>query len=321
MNATRLRPLLIVIAALAFAAVSPGFSLYDRDLLVTLLIYIVLAQSWNLLAGFGGQISLGLSAFVGTGAYLSALLMIHANADWLAGLAFGALGGAVIAVALSPALLRLRGDYFAIGTLAAALALQAIALNWTFAGRSTGLILPISAVPSPQALLDAAAGLCAAALLAVVFAQQSSFGLRLTAIRDNEDAAVGLGVSSFAHRMTVFAVSSMLAAAAGCLLAMQQISLEPTGAFDVNWTLSALLMTIVGGTATLTGPVIGAIVVYYGITERLASYPTASLLIEGALLVVVVRFAPRGLWPLAAAAARRAQAGRLWAKFSWGMAK
>lgn len=287
-------------AAVALAAISPGLGAYDRDLLVTLLIYVVLAHSWNLLAGFGGQVSLGLSAFVGTGSYACALVMIHARVGWVTGLAFGALAGGVLAVLLSPALLRLRGDYFAIGTLAAALALQAIALNWAFAGQSTGLILPVAAVPSPQALLYAAIGLGAIVLLTVLAVQRSPFGLRLAAIRDDEGAAVGLGVSSLAHRTAIFAVSSVFAAAAGGLVAMQQISFEPDGAFSVSWTLTALLMTVVGGTATFAGPVIGAVIVYYGLTEQLASYPTASLVIEGALLIAVVRFAPRGLWPLAA---------------------
>jgi branched-chain amino acid transport system permease protein len=298
----------VIVAAAGLAGISPAFSAYDRDLLVSLLIYVILAQSWNLLAGFGGQVSLGLSAFVGTGAYAGALAMIHAHAGWITAVAFSGLVGGAIAVLLSPALLRLRGDYFAIGTLAVALALQAIALNWTFTGRSTGLILPVGSVPAPQALLDGAIVLCAIALLAVVAVQRSRFGLRLAAIRDDEDAAVGLGVSSLAHRATIFAISSMLAAAAGCLVALQQISFEPVGAFDVNWTLSALLMTVIGGTATLLGPIFGAIVVYYGLAQQLASFPTASLVIEGALLIAVIRFAPRGLWPLAAGYARQAYA-------------
>ncbi len=301
--------LLVLITVLALA-VAGDIDPYQRDILTTLLLYVALAQSWNILAGFGGQVSLGISGFVGTGAYVSGLLLLHTGVGYLATVTLSAAVGAALAAVLAFPLLRLRGDYFAIGSLAAALALQAVALNWSFAGGSTGLNLPISTTPTPQVLLVLAIVVASLGVLAALVVQRSPFGLRLMAVRDNEPAAVGLGVSAFGHKATALIVSSALAGLVGSLVALQQASFEPTGAFSINWTLNALLMTVVGGIATVLGPVLGAVIIYYGLTKQLAGYQTAGLVIEGALLIAVVRLAPGGLWPLACTVAKRLSAPR-----------
>ncbi len=296
--------LLVVLTALALA-VAGGIDPYQRDVLTSLLLYVTLAQAWNILAGFGGQVSLGISGFVGTGAYASGLLLLHTSAGYLTTIVAGAAVGAVLAGVLAFPLLRLRGDYFAIGSLAAALALQAAVLNWSFAGGSTGLNLPIAATPTPQVLFALAIVVAGIGVLAALVVQRSSFGLRLMAVRDNEPAATGLGVSSFGHKATALVLSSALAGTVGALVALQQASFEPGGAFSISWTLNALLMTVVGGVATVLGPVVGAVLIYYGVTKQLAGYQTAGLVIEGLLLIAVVRLAPQGLWPLACSLTRR----------------
>jgi branched-chain amino acid transport system permease protein len=279
-------------------AVGGQLSRYELDLTVSLLGYIVLAQAWNALAGFGGQVSLGVGAFVGTGAYSAGLLMVHAAAPFvLALLAAGAAAG-LLALVLSVPLLRLHGDYFAVGTLAVTLALEAWALNWPFVGRSEGLQLPVGSLPDGQTLYELAIAMTAVAFLVTIWIQRSRFGLRLMAVRDDEGAATGLGVSAFRHRLLVFVVSSVLTGLVGGLVALQQISFEPTGILSLNWTVDALLMTIVGGMGTFFGPILGAVLVYYGLTTVFAALQAFGLVVEGALLVAIVRFAPQGLWPL-----------------------
>lgn len=296
----RLWPGVVLFAALAVIASQSTavFTAYQLDVLTTLLAFIALAQAWNILAGYGGQVSLGSSAFVGTGAYTAALLEIHSGLSY--GLAiFGALvGGAALAAVLALPLLRLRGDYFSIGTLAAALALQAWTLNWNFAGASTGLNLPDAGIPGPVEIFQLACVITAVAMISAYLVAHSSFGMRLKAVRDNEPAAVGLGVSVFRHRLGALLISGALSGLTGGLLAMQQISFEPTGMLGIGWTINALLMTIVGGIGTILGPVVGAIAVYYLLTKQLEGYQTLSVVIEGLLLIIIVRFAPRGLWPL-----------------------
>jgi branched-chain amino acid transport system permease protein len=142
-----------------------------------------------------------------------------------------------------------------------------------------------------------------------VYAGRSSFGLRLTAIREHEAAAAGLGVSVHRHRLAALLIASALIAAAGALAAFQTIAVSPDGAFSFGWTLSALLMTVVGGAGTVLGPFIGVAVVYWGLTKELAGAQTLALFLEGALLIVVVRFAPRGIWPLALGLVARIRGG------------
>ena len=291
---------LLVLAALTALTTQANvvLSRYQLDIATTLLAFIALAQAWNILAGYSGQFSLGASAFVGSGAYASGLVQIHLGVGYVVALAVAAVAGGALAAVLAWPLLRLRGDYFTIGTLAAALAIQAWAFNWPFAGGSTGLSLPIDLVPEPVVVFRLACVVAGVVMGAAYFVARSHFGLRLRAVRDHESAATGLGVSAFRHRLAALMISGVLTGLVGGLVAMQQVSFEPSGMLGISWTINALLMTIVGGLGTLMGPVVGAVVVYYLLTTLLAGYESLSIVIEGVLLVVIVRFAPRGLWPL-----------------------
>ena len=296
----RLWPGVAVFAILALVGSqsTSQFTAYQLDVATTLLGFIALAQAWNILAGYGGQVSLGVSAFVGTGAYTAGLLELHGGLSYGLAIIGSLIGGAALAAVLAVPLLRLRGDYFSIGTLAAALALQAWATNWSYAGGSTGINLPATGVPGAVEVFQLGCTIAALAMITTYLIARSSFGMRLKAVRDNEPAAVGLGVSVFRHRLGALVISGALSGLAGGLIALQQISFEPTGMLGLSWTINALLMTIVGGIGTILGPAIGAVVVYYLLTNQLESYQTASVIIEGSLLIIIVRFAPRGLWPL-----------------------
>jgi branched-chain amino acid transport system permease protein len=285
-------------ASVALVATGGSFSAYNADLGVTLLIYLAIAQAWNILGGFGGQIFLGASAFVGTGGYMAGLLLLHTGVPWAATVVLAALGGVAVALVLSVPLLRLRGDYFAIGSLAGALALLALVQNWTWAGGASGITMPIDRIPTGTTLFRAAVVVAGLATLAAAVVARSSFGLRLTAVRDNEPAAAGLGVSVYRHRLGALVLAGALMAAAGSLVAFQTIAVSPDGAFSFGWSLDALLMTVIGGAGTVLGPFLGVAIVYWALTKELADAQTLALFVEGALLVVVVRFAPRGVWPL-----------------------
>lgn len=308
-RARLLPPVAIVVAGGLAVLLGGALGRYELDLAVTLLGYVVIAHAWNALAGFGGQVSLGVGAFLGVGAYGEALLMIHAGTPFIVGLLGAGCASGLLALLLAVPLLRLHGDYFAVGTLAVTLALEAFALNWSYAGRSEGLNLPVGLVPDQQTLYQLAIGVTVVAFLVTTWIQHSRFGLRLMAVRDDEAAATGLGVSAFRHRLLVFVVSSVLMGLAGGLIAFQQLSFEPTGILSINWTVDALLMTIVGGLGTFFGPTLGAVLVYYGITTVLAGLQAMGLVIEGVLLVAIVRFAPQGLWPLAVQGVRAALGG------------
>jgi branched-chain amino acid transport system permease protein len=297
----------VVAGCVALAASAGSIDAYHLDLGVTLLIYLTIAQAWNILGGYGGQVFLGTAAFAGTGGYTAGLLLLHTGVPWQLAIACAAAAGAAVALVLSVPLLRLRGDYFSIGSLAGALALLALVQNWRWAGGASGITLPIDRLPTGATLFRGAVAVAGLAVLAAVFVARSSFGLRLTAVRDNEPAAAGLGVSVYRHRLAALVLASALTAAAGALAAFQTIAVSPDGAFSFGWNLDALLMTVVGGAGTVLGPFVGVALVYYGLTNELANAQTLALFLEGALLVVIVRFAPRGVWPLALALAARAR--------------
>lgn len=271
---------------------------YTLDVGTSLLILVIAAQAWNVLAGFTGQFSLGTSAFIGTGAYTTALTMNHLDVGPWTALLAGALTGALLAVLLSPALLRLRGDYFTIGSLAAALGVQAFITNFDLVGRSSGMDIPFDRVPINVDLFRLALmGAVVAGLVSIWFAR-SPYGLRLAAVGQDQDAAVGLGISVFRLRLTAFAVSGALTGVAGAVVALQQVHVEPTGSLGVAWTISVVLMTIVGGLGTLLGPLLGVCVIYLGVTKQFAEQPVTGLVVQGLILIAVVRFAPAGIWPL-----------------------
>jgi branched-chain amino acid transport system permease protein len=222
------------------------------------------------------------------------------------GVLLAAVVSAVFAALLAVPLLRLRGDYFAIGALAAAIAVQALLTNWDWAGGAAGIILPIDRLPSSVGLFGVAVIVAGLAMAVALYVRDSAFGLRLAAVRDNEPAAAGLGVAVYRHRFVAFVASSVLTGMAGAVVAYQYVAVSPAGVANVNWSLNAVLMTLVGGMGSLLGPLLGVVVVYYGLTKQLEDFQVLSLLVEGVLLVLVVKFAPAGVWALLARAGRAA---------------
>ncbi|WP_371572425.1 branched-chain amino acid ABC transporter permease [Streptomyces sp. NBC_01314] len=275
------------------------------DLGVTLLCYLAIAQAWNILAGFGGLVSLGSAAFVATGGYAAALLLVHTGLSWPLAVAAAPVAAMLLALLLSAALLRLRGDYFSIGTLAIAIALQALIRNWDWAGGASGVTLPVDAVPSGGNLYQIAVLVAALAMALTLYARHSAFGLRLAAIRDNEPAAAGLGVAVRRHQLAALLPAGAITGLAGAVIAFQFVVISPDSVASVSWSLNAVLMAVVGGMGTVLGPLLGVAVVYYGLTRELQSQQTLSLVIEGILLIAIVRFAPQGVWPLLCRATRR----------------
>ncbi|WP_030434818.1 branched-chain amino acid ABC transporter permease [Actinoplanes subtropicus] len=294
----------LLVAAVVGLAVAPGLEPGVQDLGTTLLVYLTVAQAWNILAGFAGQVSLGAAAFVATGAYTAGLALAHTSIGWAAAVALaGAIAG-LIAAMLAVPLLRLRGDYFTIGTLAASIAVQALLTNWNWAGGASGLTLPIDRIPAGTTLLRLAVVVAAAAMGLTAYVRYSAFGLRLGALRDNEPAAAGLGVAVYGHRFATWVGSSVLTGMAGAVVAYQYVAVSPSGVASVNWSLDAVLMALVGGAGSLIGPVLGTTIVYYGLTRMLEDFQVLSLLVEGTLLVLIVRFAPAGVLALLTRAAR-----------------
>ncbi len=224
--------------------------------------------------------------------------MLHSGLPLWVGVLAGGVVSAAIAAVSSFALLRLRGVYFSIGSLAVALAIQSWMFTWNWAGGTQGLSFPPEAIPLQSTLLRGAGVVAVLSCLVVHLLRGSRFGLRLMAVRDHEEAATGLGVRGFTVKLTAFAISAFVTGVAGALVAVQQISIEPVSAFGLTFTINMVIMAIIGGIGTTAGPVVGVFVVYYCLQRQLESLENVSTILSGALVVLVIRFAPGGVWPM-----------------------
>lgn len=280
---------LIALSLVFLPALAPGDNILNWVFLVFL--YGALAQSWNLLGGFGGQINLGHAAFFGLGSLVTRTMWLDQVPLPLA-FAAGTAASTAMGLVIGVPSLRLRGPYFAIGTLAVAEILRI----------TTGNILPeVSFLPSatlggyrlvPRYYL--ALALVSAVTLTAWWMTRSRFGYGLAAVREDEDVAGAVGVHAFKHKLLAFVLSSCFAGMAGGLFAYYHVSYYPQFTFNPIWTFDALLITFLGGAGTVWGPLIGA-GFFLLIRELLAlRFVELHLLIFGLVFIVVVIAFPGG---------------------------
>lgn len=266
-----------------------------QELLLNLLIWVGVAQAWNVIGGIGGQLSLGQSVFVGAGGYTVAMLLLKADTSWPIALVAGGLLSAVLAWLVAFALLRLSGVYFTIGSSALALIALAWMVTWEWTGESRGLTVPLDAVPDREQKFRVTAFLAVFACVVVFLMLRSTFGLRLMAVRDDEGAASALGVSAQQVKRRAFVISAFLTGLMGGAVSLNQVYVEPNSMFGLTWVVTALVMVIVGGLGTTEGPVIGAFVIYYLVDRSLEGEPVLQAILSGVLVIAVIVLAPRGI--------------------------
>jgi branched-chain amino acid transport system permease protein len=286
-----------ILAAAVVALVLVRNALSPRDVVraFDLLLLIAMASAWNLVGGFAGLFSVGQSMFVGAGAYATGMLIVRADLPLAVTLSLaGLIAGAIAAVVALP-LMRLRAAYFSVASLGIALAAQAWMLNWEWTGASTGLNLPLSAYVDPIDQYLLAVGLAALTVSVVTFVVHTGLGLRTMALRDDELAAAEVGIRRTPITLAVWTISGVLTGLAGALIAIQKASLEPVSAFSITFTLDMIVASVIGGIGTIVGPILGAIVIYV-VRQFLQDAQSWSSVINGILIIVVIRFAPRGLW-------------------------
>ena len=270
------------------------------SIMVQAFIVLTLASMWNLLAGYAGLVSVGQQAFVGLGAYFVLILNIHSISMFTA-LPVAAVGCGVAALPMWWLVSRLRSGYFAIATWVLATTVLLIIEKFPSIGGGTGMSLPHTPNTS-TALLEAdtywiGLAVTVLALVTVYLLLRSRLGLVLTAVRDDEVAARSSGARVGLARMLVFVVAGIGCGAAGALLAISQLIVQPSAVFSVQWTAVMAFAVIIGGLGTIEGPILGTIV-YIVLQQTLASYNAWYLIILGLVAMFVALFARRGLWGL-----------------------
>jgi branched-chain amino acid transport system permease protein len=263
--------------------------------------FVVLATAWNILGGYAGYVNFGTAAFFGIGAYTGVLLVKAFQLPLLVQILAAACVGALLGLGVGLLTLRLRGIFFAIATVAVTIIVETIIINWRYVGGATGVQLlrpePIWPFTSYIEMLFFVALLLAMVSVIVArYVQTSWIGRGLRAIRDNEEAAECTGVPTLKLKLAACVISGALMSAAGAPLAMYQSFVEPVSAFNLTYSVSALAMPLIGGTAHWIGPVLGALLL--GSVQQIVTVTISSelnVLVVGVLLVVFVVAAPEGI--------------------------
>lgn len=320
MNTKTARTVGLVLLALAALALPLGVKLpYYQHLVILALIWVVLSQGQNLIQGFTGYVSIAQAGFMGIGAYASTLLSVKLGWPvWLAMVTAPAVTAALAVLAGYPSL-RVKGHYFAIVTLAYNMVIFIVLMTWS---SLTGGEAGITNVPRPPNIavggvlwdfgsrvgyyyLVLAAAALATLLCALIL--HSRVGRVLLAIRQNEALIEAAGVQTWRYKLFAFVVSASLAGLAGALYAHFIGFLNPD-AFGVDHSLNAILAVILGGSGTLSGPVVGAFAVVF-LPEYLRVAQDYRLVVYGFILVAATIFMPRGLVPLVTQGLRAVAAG------------
>jgi branched-chain amino acid transport system permease protein len=292
------------LAALLVLAIFPflGPPVFYLRLIGNILLFIVLAQSWNIIGGYTGYISFGHVTFFGIGAYVAALLFdAWAVPPYAATLPAG-LAAAIFAVLIGYPTLRLRGPYFAIATLALSLVVQVAVSNMAFTGSGEGINvrggMPFGGFAREQAFYLCYLALAAIACGVTMWAERSKLGYGLRAIRDDQDVALSIGVAATRLKLTAFALSSFFAGTAGSIYAHQVAYVSAPDIFTLDVSIKSLVYAVVGGTSTVLGPVIGSVLMELlniGLTTSALGQIRIDHIVFGVLLAIVVLAAPRGI--------------------------
>jgi branched-chain amino acid transport system permease protein len=260
---------------------------------ISTLLLAVLAQGWNIIGGYTGYASFGNSTFFGLGAYGVGIAMVQWNLPFWVGMIFGAVMAVAFAILLGIPVLRLKGHYFAIATLALAQVVAAIVSNIPLFGQNIGLVLP--PLNNDAMFYELALALLVAATLTVAWLTRSRFGFGLIAIRENEEGAAVMGVNTTLYKVMAFALSGLFSALAGGIQAYWITFLDPASAFDISLNVKMIIMAVFGGPGTVLGPVLGAFVLS-AVSEILSSEVTSIAgLFFGIVVVAAVVLMPRGI--------------------------
>src|SRR5262245_34122988 len=294
------------------------FGSYAVTLFTLIFFYGFLGQAWNVVGGYAGQLSAGHAAFLGIGAYTSAVLSVEKGiTPWLGMFVGGALAAALGAlIGFLGFRFGLRGFYFVLLTVAFAEICRIIASNSGAIGGAVGYYITFTGDPRQFQFQDARVYYYVALVLMVVvtalvaWLERQRFGLYLSAIREDEGACEALGVNTFRYKMLAMVLSSFLTGIGGAFYAFYLFSLQPASVFGIPLSVEIIIRAVVGGAGTVFGPILGSFILS-PLAEVARHYFAqggwhgAHLIVYGILLIAVVLFLPEGAYPRLARMVRR----------------
>lgn len=289
--------ILVLIAPLAPYVLDKGV----QGSLVTLFSLVVMATMWNLLAGYGGMLSVGQQAYIGIGAYALVYLADTLGLDPFMAVPLAVVVAGLLAYPISFLAFRLSGGYFAIGTWVIAVVVMLVVQQVPALGGGIGETFTAFSDLGPRTRIAYVYWLSLAGVVLTVGAtywiMRSRLGLAFTAIRDDDVAAGSLGVRVTRSKRFVFVVSAMGCGLAGAMITANTLRVQPDSIFSLNYAVYMIFIVVIGGLGTIEGPILGAIV-FFGLQQWLADLGPWYLVILGVLAVLITLFLPRGLWGL-----------------------
>jgi branched-chain amino acid transport system permease protein len=270
---------------------------------ITEFLYILsLAQMWNLLAGYGGLLSIGQQLFIGVGAYCLVIFAYKLGINPFLVVPLAGLISIIIAYVISKVVFRLKGAYFAVGTWVLAETFKLLFSNVSWLGGGSGLSITRSMRGIPtwwreSLTLWFAIFLGIGSVLLIHYILRSKYGLSLTAVRDNEIASESLGIRVKKVKLMVYLISAFGYGMIGTLIFITKLRVSPEAAFSVNWTTIMFFIVVIGGIGTIEGPIIGTLI-YITMRETLSGFGTWYSIILGIFTIIIMIKAPQGLWGL-----------------------
>lgn len=289
---------------LALIAAGASLPLWaGNDTMITLVeffYFLALAQMWNLLAGYGGLISIGQQAFVGLGAYSLVVMAVFGGVNPFIAVPLAGIVAGVVAWPSAKILFRLQGPYFAIGSWVLAEILRLVFSNYSALGGGSGISITESVSAIDEWWRDAlsywlALAVGAGSMTAVYLLLRSKQGLALTAVRDSETASESIGVSVGRIKLQVYLASAIGTGIIGALIFLTKLRVSPEAAFSMEWSALIIFIVIIGGVGTIEGPLVGTIL-YFVLRNFLADYGSWYMILLGAIAVVTMLFMRKGLW-------------------------
>lgn len=283
--------LAVIIVLVTFAFWGPSYAI---SVLTLIMLYLSLGQMWNLLSGYTGLTSLGQQAFVGIGGYVLAVVCQKYDLPIILSFVIGAVVSILFALLISMPIFKMNGVYFTIGTWIIAEALYIFFVNWGFVNYGIGYNISASYVIPPWGIYLLSVVLEIGSIVVVSYILHSKMGLALMAIRDNTSAAEVRGIQIYRTKLIVFLISSFWVTMTGIVIYLNQAYIIPSNAFSIDWTIAMVFIVIIGGSATIEGPIIGSIV-YIVLKQYLYNFPGLSNIFLGIIAIVIILIAPGGI--------------------------
>jgi branched-chain amino acid transport system permease protein len=289
-----IRKIAIAVIVAALLSLPAWGSSYMVTLLLLIFLYMSLGQMWNLLGGYTGLVSLGQQIFIGLGGYSLAVITQVYNLPFIYGVILGGVVSVIFALIISQPIFKMSGVYFTIGTWIVAEGLALFFSNWSYVKYGQGFIITAAYKLSANTIYYIALIVGIGSVLLVYVILRSKLGLALMAMRDNESAAEVMGIELYKTKLRCFLISSFMTGITGAVLYLYLAYIQPFAAFGIDWTVSMVFMVIIGGIGTMEGPIIGAII-YVLLKQYLYNYPGISMIILGAIAIIIILAAPKGI--------------------------